>query len=286
MTRTRTSRVGLVLMLVAMLVLTVLVAQRSEATGKGHDKPWICHPANGNGETGTGWNLIDPSHASSHINEATGAGKHTTKDGRTDVYAQGKTCPTVPGDPEPVVVVPNPPVKKDLCGTNDDHYGLPSGPAEASYVRVERDIEAELHGNYAWGPMPAGWTKVDETTAAYRFSPGDFTDVPCETPEPEPSETPTAPPTEAVEPSPTPTPTVPESPSAPPTTTPPPVTPPGDEPPTEVRTLHRYTCTAKWSVTQEKRDGKWVTTHRSPKEPIDGNCTKAPEGPRFDETGM
>jgi hypothetical protein len=90
MTRTRTSRVGLVLTLVAMLVLTVLVAQRSEAAADGRQ---VCHPVNGKGETGTGWNLIGPDHASSHINEATGAGKHTSSDGRTDVYADDGLCP-------------------------------------------------------------------------------------------------------------------------------------------------------------------------------------------------
>lgn len=64
-------------------------------------KPWICHPVEGKGETGNGWNLIDPSKASSHIDEKTGAGKHTRKDGRTDVYAVAGMCPGQEPTPSP-----------------------------------------------------------------------------------------------------------------------------------------------------------------------------------------
>lgn len=68
---------------------------------RNHDKPTICHPVEGKGETGTGWNLIGPDEASKHIDEVTGAGKHTRKDGRTDVYADAAgLCPGA------VVVVP------------------------------------------------------------------------------------------------------------------------------------------------------------------------------------
>jgi hypothetical protein len=74
--------------LVALVVGFVAPAQAGDNTGKGRtDKPWICHPVEGNGETGTGWNLIRPDQASKHIDESTGAGFHTRKDGRTDVYA-------------------------------------------------------------------------------------------------------------------------------------------------------------------------------------------------------
>lgn len=68
--------------------------------------PNICHPVEGNGETGYGWNLISPDKASVHIDEASGEGKHTRKDGRTDVYADGSGhCP---GYVPPVTSTPTP----------------------------------------------------------------------------------------------------------------------------------------------------------------------------------
>ena len=80
--------------------LAPLSAEAGDRQGGGVDvsaKPWVCHPVEGAGETGAGWNLIDPSKASSHIDEETGAGKHTRKDGSTDVYAVWSdgtwTCP-------------------------------------------------------------------------------------------------------------------------------------------------------------------------------------------------
>lgn len=73
-----------------------------------HAKPRICHPVEGKGQTGTGWTLENPDEASKHIDEATGAGKHTRKDGRTDVYADAAgLCPGV------VVIVPTPTVAPD-----------------------------------------------------------------------------------------------------------------------------------------------------------------------------
>lgn len=63
-------------------------AQAGGHSGSGSgDKPWICHPVEGYGETGYGWNLIDPARASRHIDEATGQGFHTRKDESTDAYA-------------------------------------------------------------------------------------------------------------------------------------------------------------------------------------------------------
>ncbi|SES08654.1 hypothetical protein SAMN05216199_1915 [Pedococcus cremeus] len=80
--------------------LAPLSAEAGDHQGGGVDvgaKPWVCHPVEGAGEASSGWNLIDPSKASSHIDEATGAGKHTRKDGSTDVYAVWTdgtwTCP-------------------------------------------------------------------------------------------------------------------------------------------------------------------------------------------------
>jgi LPXTG-motif cell wall-anchored protein len=56
-------------------------------------KKEVCHPVNGKGELGNGWNIIPPDQASSHIDEETGAGFHESKDGRTDVYAVDGKCP-------------------------------------------------------------------------------------------------------------------------------------------------------------------------------------------------
>lgn len=64
---------------------------------QGNHQTWVCHPVNGNGETGYGWNLIKPDHASSHIDEALYPNghywKHETQDGRHDVYAVDGHCP-------------------------------------------------------------------------------------------------------------------------------------------------------------------------------------------------
>lgn len=84
---------------VLVLALVGFGAVIANASVKTDDKPWICHPVEGKGETGYGWNLINPNKASSHIDEATGAGKHTRKDGRTDVYAVDGKCPGAPTEP-------------------------------------------------------------------------------------------------------------------------------------------------------------------------------------------
>ena len=69
---------------------------------KDHAKQEICHPVEGKGETGTGWDLISPDKASSHIDESLYPDgvywKHETKDGRHDVYAVDGVCP---GGPTP-----------------------------------------------------------------------------------------------------------------------------------------------------------------------------------------
>lgn len=83
------------------------------------EKPWICHPVEGKGETGYGWNLINPAKASIHIDEATGAGKHTRKDGTTDVYATvvngEQICPGMPF-PEPTETVEPTPTETETVG--------------------------------------------------------------------------------------------------------------------------------------------------------------------------
>jgi Ca2+-binding RTX toxin-like protein len=74
-------------------------------------KRYVCHPVNGNGNQGNGWNLIKPAAASSHIDESLYPDghywKHTSRDGRHDVYADGQTCPggTQPPSPCPSVTV-------------------------------------------------------------------------------------------------------------------------------------------------------------------------------------
>jgi LPXTG-motif cell wall-anchored protein len=70
-----------------------MTAAPAAATQGDDHKQSVCHPVEGEGETGTGWNIIPPDKASSHIDEETGEGFHTRKDGRTDVYAVDGKCP-------------------------------------------------------------------------------------------------------------------------------------------------------------------------------------------------
>jgi hypothetical protein len=103
--RFQPSRPSLLVVLLGAVALGVgflapLTAQAGDHQGAGGDpagKPWVCHPVEGVGETGGGWNLIDPSKASSHIDEVTVAGARARRDGSTDVYAVWAdgawTCP-------------------------------------------------------------------------------------------------------------------------------------------------------------------------------------------------
>lgn len=242
------------LVLVAMLALTVLVAQRSDAKG-GKFKPY---------EVDVCWTM-------SHTDGVEG----------TYQWPQTRGC--------------QPPACEETVEQQHDTYWIRDRDDEAYLAGLTGlnspadDARLEPHGYYSvvlTGPECE--TPTEEPTP---------TDDPTPTDEPTPSETPTAPPTSTPDPEPTPTPTAPGEPTAPPTIVTPDVPPTVTEPPTfgppevgtpntEVRTLHRYTCTAKWSVTQEKRDGDWVTVDSTPKVPIDGDCVEGPEGPRFDETGL
>ena len=87
---------GVVLVLAG---ISIGLAGPAEATKGPDHKQSICHPVEGDGELGNGWNLIPPDKASSHIDE-NGNGFHTRQDGRTDVYAIDGTCPglSVPTD--------------------------------------------------------------------------------------------------------------------------------------------------------------------------------------------
>lgn len=92
------------------LTVWVFIAQHAQA----NDKPAVCHPVNGKGELGNGWNLISPNKASSHINEALYPNghywKHESKDGRHDEYAVDGRCGMLPRPtPDPIPsIVPTP----------------------------------------------------------------------------------------------------------------------------------------------------------------------------------
>lgn len=111
-------------------LLPTVTAYAATSTGSSTEltsveKPWICHPVNGAGELGNGWNLIDPDHASSHIDESKYPDgtywKHESNDGRHDMYATSdKTCPG--GS----VTALAPSVKADPCGTTEDTYTIPA----------------------------------------------------------------------------------------------------------------------------------------------------------------
>lgn len=102
---------------VTVLGLGLIAAPAATATPGGDHKQSVCHPVEGKGETGTGWNIIPPDKASSHIDEATGVGKHTRKDGRTDVYAVDGVCPVVVVPPPTTTTVTLPPVTETVTET-------------------------------------------------------------------------------------------------------------------------------------------------------------------------
>jgi hypothetical protein len=98
------------------------------------DKPAVCHPVEGNGELGNGWNLIAPAQASSHIDESLFPNgeywKHETSDGRHDIYSEdGETCPDQTPPPE-------------ICPEGTDHAGDPFPVAgdEASCNDADEEI--------------------------------------------------------------------------------------------------------------------------------------------------
>src|SRR6478735_2698952 len=87
------------------------------------EKPPICHPVNGKGELGNGWNLISPDKASSHIDESLYPDghywKHESNDGlRHDIYSNNGVCP---GEP---VVDDEYPYEVDACWTMSHTDGI------------------------------------------------------------------------------------------------------------------------------------------------------------------
>lgn len=82
----------------ALVMSSGVVLMATTTSANAAQGPSICHPVNGNGELGNGWNLISPDHASSHIDESLYPDghywKHESKDGRHDVYADEEgNCP-------------------------------------------------------------------------------------------------------------------------------------------------------------------------------------------------
>jgi hypothetical protein len=92
------------------------------------EKPSVCHPVEGNGELGNGWNLIAPAQASSHIDESLFPDgvywKHETSDGRHDIYSEdGETCP----DPTPPVECPDGDFNGEEPGCGEPPVECPDG---------------------------------------------------------------------------------------------------------------------------------------------------------------
>lgn len=149
-------KIGLVILAIP-VVLFLMVLTVSAHHNPGHtqgppvsnpteEKPSICHPVYGKGETGNGWNIISPDKASAHIDENVypnaGYWKHETLDGRVDTYAtadgkcpdrEGPECPDgfyapakgKEGDPE---CAPNPkecPAGTTIAGYKDEQLQEP-----------------------------------------------------------------------------------------------------------------------------------------------------------------
>lgn len=225
----RASLSGLIATLLLIAGVTVILgATDADATSKAS----ICHPVNGKGETGNGWNIIAPAKASSHIDEATGAGKHTTHDGRTDVYATNGHCPVSepPAEFEAYEV--------DVCWTMSHTDGV-EGTYEWPQTRgceppACGEVVEQQHDTYwirdrADEEYLAGLTGLSSPADDARLEPHGYystvlTGPECETPDPDP--TPTPEPTPTPDPTPTPTPTPPGPPSEPPAPSEPPVTVP------------------------------------------------------------
>lgn len=86
-------------------------------------------------------------------------------------YLAGNLVDRANCTPAPAKVTPGIPVVKDFCATDNDHYGLPVGPAGVVYTRDGKDVLAEITAsNTVWGTLPAGWTKIDATHARYAFN--------------------------------------------------------------------------------------------------------------------
>lgn len=141
------SRVGTAVVLAG--GLGIGIATGAIATKGPGNHPEICHPVEGKGELGNGWNLISPDKASSHIDESKYPNgvywKHQTRDGRHDVYAVNGTCPSSPtptdthtgGTPSPTTTSGSPtttpcpstttPGSSTTSSSSSSHSGTPTG---------------------------------------------------------------------------------------------------------------------------------------------------------------
>lgn len=122
--------------------------------------PSVCHPVNGAGELGNGWNLIPPDQASSHIDDSLYPNgeywKHESNDGRHDVYAVDGACP---GDTPPQATCPE---------DSAVHAGdpIPAGETEASYCNaVEQATCPQDSTAHAGEVIPEGTTAEEYCNA-------------------------------------------------------------------------------------------------------------------------
>jgi len=103
-------------------------------------------------------------------------GDSKTKTLTFDVPAQ-EDCPE-----PPKAAAPEAPKVKDLCGVENDHYGLPSTEGVV-YSRDGKDVLANLAEGYSsWSDIPTGWaaeSEAEDATLRWAFQPGDFSTEPC-----------------------------------------------------------------------------------------------------------
>lgn len=159
--------IAIFIMLFLIAVLVVLIGRSAEAT-TGHDhKEWICHPVNGAGQDGHGWNLINVDKASSHFDKD-GHPKHESHDGRVDTYSTNGQCPFDGGVPTP---------------------SSSPEPTDGSSPSGDPTIVPTDNGNPTGTPTVDGTTEPSETT-----SPTGTPSVPATTDQP------TATPTKSVVP--------------------------------------------------------------------------------------
>jgi hypothetical protein len=134
------------------------VAPVALATGGQDHKEVICHPVNGRGETGYGWDIIDVDKASSHFNDD-GTPKHTSSDGRTDTYSLNGLCP---GAPAPTVTVTElPTVTVTVTGEPTTATETVPGPQSTVTVTGEPTTATET----APGPQTTVTVTGEPTTA-------------------------------------------------------------------------------------------------------------------------
>lgn len=82
-------------------------------------------------------------------------------------------------DPETATV--GQPKVKDLCGTSNDHYGLPEVSEGATVERDGLDLVANLETGFVWAEIGAGWV-AEENSLRFAFNSELFTDEPCTEP--------------------------------------------------------------------------------------------------------